>query len=55
MQALFSIAMQATAVLLLAPLIKGINRKVKAMLQGRQGAGVLQPYYELVKLIKKTQ
>jgi len=53
MPALASIALQATAVLLLAPLIKGINRKAKARLQGRHGAGVLQPYYELVKLMKK--
>jgi len=53
MPALSSIALQATVVLLLAPLIKGINRKAKARLQGRQGAGALQPYYELVKLMKK--
>ncbi len=44
---------QAAAYLLVAPFIVGLIRKVKARLQCRQGAGVLQPYYDLVKLFQK--
>lgn len=46
---------QTCAILALAPLMTGIMRKVKARTQKRRGAGVLQPYYELSKLIKKDE
>jgi len=36
-----------------APLLVGVIRKTKARLQGRQGAGVLQPYWDLRKLLIK--
>jgi len=36
-----------------APLLVGVIRKTKARLQGRQGAGVLQPYWDLRKLLVK--
>lgn len=36
-----------------APLLVGTIRKVKARLQGRRGAGVLQPYLDLRKLLIK--
>ncbi len=38
---------------LLGPLVTGIIQKLKARLQCRQGAGVLQPYRDLAKLFRK--
>ena len=45
---------QAALVLGLAPLVTGIIRKVKALLQSRRGPSVLQPYYDLQKLFHKS-
>jgi len=39
--------------LLLAPLLRGIINKTKACFAGRQGPPLLQPYYDLVKLLRK--
>jgi formate hydrogenlyase subunit 4 len=36
-----------------APLLVGLVRRVKARLQGRRGAGLLQPYADLRKLLAK--
>jgi formate hydrogenlyase subunit 4 len=36
-----------------APLLIGVVRKLKARLQGRRGAGILQPYWNLRKLLSK--
>ena len=44
---------QAALLVALAPLVNGIIRKVKARLQGRRGAGVLQPYADLAKYLRK--
>ena len=38
---------------LLGPLVTGIIQKLKARLQSRQGAGVIQPYYDLIKLLNR--
>jgi formate hydrogenlyase subunit 4 len=38
-----------------APLISGIIRKLKNNLRMRQGAGVLQPYYNIKKLFSKDE
>lgn len=38
-----------------SPLFVGIIRNVKAKLQGRNGAGILQPYRDLHKLFKKDE
>ncbi|MGI0049956.1 MAG: respiratory chain complex I subunit 1 family protein [Nitrososphaera sp.] len=46
---------QAAAMIALAPLLTGIMRKVKARAQKRMGASVLQPYYDLFKLMKKDE
>lgn len=35
------------------PLLVGVVRKIKARLQGRVGAGILQPFYDLRKLLAK--
>jgi formate hydrogenlyase subunit 4 len=39
--------------LLGAPLLQGFIKKIKARLQGRQGPGLLQSYYDLWKLLRK--
>ena len=40
-------------VLLVAPLAQGILRKITARIQSRQGPPVLQPYFDLLKLLGK--
>jgi len=44
---------QMALVLLLAPLFTGVVRKMKARLQRRRGAPVLQPYRDLLRLLGK--
>jgi formate hydrogenlyase subunit 4 len=44
---------QAGLLVLLAPLVTGLVQKLKARLQCRAGAGVLQPYRDLAKLLRK--
>jgi formate hydrogenlyase subunit 4 len=46
-------AAQMALVLLLAPLLTGFVRKVKARLLRRQGASVFQPYRDLARLLRK--
>jgi formate hydrogenlyase subunit 4 len=45
--------LQVLAVALAAPWVTGIIAKVEARLQGRRGPRVLQPYYDLGKLLRK--
>ncbi len=40
-------------VLLLAPLFQGVMRRVTARIQSRQGPPLLQPYFDLLKLLGK--
>jgi len=44
---------QMAVVLLLAPLLTGFERKVKARLLRRRGASVSQPYRDLLRLLRK--
>ena len=44
---------QMLLVLLLAPVLTGFVRKVKARLLRRQGPPLLQPYRDLVRLMRK--
>jgi formate hydrogenlyase subunit 4 len=44
---------QLLLVLALAPLLTGITRKIKARLLRRRGASIVQPYRDLLKLIRK--
>ncbi len=44
-----------TLALVLAPLPLGIIAKVKALFAGRHGKPVLQPYYDIIKLLKKGE
>ena len=39
----------------LSPFFVGVTRKIKARLQGRQGASLLQPYRDLLKLLRKDE
>ncbi|NJD51839.1 MAG: formate hydrogenlyase [Candidatus Methanoperedens sp.] len=47
------IIIQLFIVIALAPLLSGIMKKVKAFFQIRKGPGILQPYYDLIKLLQK--
>ncbi|MEM0448401.1 MAG: NADH-quinone oxidoreductase subunit H [Methanomassiliicoccales archaeon] len=47
------IFLQTLTLLALAPLIIGVIRKTKAVLQSRKGPPLLQPYYDLIKLFHK--
>jgi formate hydrogenlyase subunit 4 len=47
------VLLEMTLLVLLGPLVTGIIQKLKARLQCRQGAGVLQPYRDLFKLFRK--
>ena len=44
---------QMMVVLALAPLLAGYVRKVKALLVGRQGPPMVQPYRDLLRLLRK--
>jgi len=44
---------QFLIIILFSPLVNGVIKKVKANLLGRKGPGVLQPYYDLIRLFKK--
>jgi len=50
---LLQAALQMVLALLLSPLVSGFIRKLKANLQNRRGPGLLQPYHDLFKLIRK--
>jgi len=50
---LFIQAVQMLAVLLLAPLLTGLVRRVKARLLRRRGPSILQPYRDLIRLVHK--
>ncbi len=50
---LLSTTLQLLFVLLLSPLISGIIRTLKARFQTRRGPGILQPYRDLYKLLRK--
>ena len=53
---ILDIAVQGTQmllVLMLAPLLTGVVRKVKARLLRRRGPPLLQPYRDLVRLLRK--
>lgn len=40
-------------IVFLSPLFMGIVKKTKAKMQGRKGSSIFQPYYNLLKLLKK--
>lgn len=50
---LLSLLLQVIVILLAAPLLSGIIRKIKAVVQHRKGPPVLQLYFDLLKLFGK--
>jgi formate hydrogenlyase subunit 4 len=44
---------QFLIIVLFSPLVNGVIKKLKAHMQGRKGPGVLQSYYDLMRLFKK--
>lgn len=46
-------AVNVLLVLLLAPLFQGVQRRITARLQSRRGPPLLQPYFDLLKLLGK--
>jgi formate hydrogenlyase subunit 4 len=48
-----SLLFHGALLLLMPPLLLGVINKTKAAFAGRLGAPVLQPYYDLVKLLRK--
>jgi formate hydrogenlyase subunit 4 len=50
---LVQVLLQMALALVLAPLVSGFIRKCKALLQNRRGPGLLQPYFDLFKLLRK--
>ncbi|HEU5334779.1 MAG TPA: complex I subunit 1 family protein, partial [Terriglobales bacterium] len=51
--AIIGCALNIVAVLALAPLLQGIMRRLTARIQSRQGPPLLQPYFDLLKLLGK--
>ncbi len=52
-QSMTLVILQAAVLLAVSPFIMGLIRKVKATLQCRRGASLVQPYYDLNKLFQK--
>ncbi len=48
-----SILAQTALLLLLAPLLSGLIKNWKAKLQNRRGARIWQPYFDLLKFLRK--
>lgn len=51
--AIFGSALNIALVLSLAPLLHGVMRRITARIQSRQGPPLLQPYFDLLKLLGK--
>jgi formate hydrogenlyase subunit 4 len=47
------IVLQLAVVLLASPLLVGVIQRTKARMAGRRGAPLLQPWYDVVKLLRK--
>ncbi|MGI6451081.1 MAG: respiratory chain complex I subunit 1 family protein [Desulfitobacteriia bacterium] len=54
MNNLIYILVQILVIMMLAPLVNGLIRKIKALIQKRQGASVWQMYFDLYKLLRKS-
>jgi formate hydrogenlyase subunit 4 len=48
------IVVQIIVILLVAPFVNGLIKKIKALSQKRKGSSVFQMYFDLYKLLKKT-
>ena len=52
-QILIETIIQVLVVILLSPLYQGIYERLKAIIEGRKGPSIFQPYYDIFKLLKK--
>ena len=52
---IFAILIQTAFLILIAPLMSGIIRKIKNNLRMRRGASIFQPYYNFFKLMSKEE
>jgi formate hydrogenlyase subunit 4 len=52
---LFCAAVNLAIILLISPFYMGLVKKTKALAQGRKGQPLMQPYYNLAKLLKKER
>lgn len=48
-----NLIVQMIFLLLLAPLVNGLIKKAKALTQCRRGPGILQPYFDIVKFLRR--
>jgi formate hydrogenlyase subunit 4 len=46
-------ALQVGTILLLSPLVAGVIARLEAMVQGRRGPRLLQPYHDILKSFRK--
>ena len=53
METLARAALHLLLLLLVAPLLQGVITRVKALFAGRRGAPLLQPYFDLARLLRK--
>jgi formate hydrogenlyase subunit 4 len=53
MQKIILIAVQVLLIAALSPLVNGLTKKFKSWMAGRRGPRILQPYYNLAKLLRK--
>ena len=47
------VLLEIVLLVLFGPLVTGTIQKLKALLQCRQGARILQPYHDIIKLLRK--
>lgn len=54
MSSILYIFVQMIVIILIAPFVNGVIKKIKALTQKRRGAPLLQMYFDLYKLLKKN-
>lgn len=55
MKILLMIAIQLTNIFIIPLLLVGVIRKVKALMQNRLGSPVRQPFYDIAKMLRKSE
>ncbi|WP_338601838.1 respiratory chain complex I subunit 1 family protein [Sulfolobus tengchongensis] len=52
-QILFETLIQVLVAIFISPIYQGIFERVTAVIEGRKGPSILQPYYDIIKLLRK--
>ena len=52
---IFTTIINVSLILIISPFYMGLVKKIKALCQGRKGPPLMQPYYNLAKLLKKER